>query len=71
MTDFELATRTGLQQTSIGKRRGECMAVGFVRAMTNADGTNVTRPAPSGSRAIVWTLTPQGVQWLANHAGDS
>lgn len=51
LTDFELAALTGLQQTSIGKRRGELRDGGFVRA------TNRTRSAPSGAQAIVWEAT--------------
>ena len=48
LTDFELADLTGLQQTSIGKRRGELRDAGLVRA------TERTRRAPSGALAIVW-----------------
>lgn len=48
LTDFELADLTGLQQTSVGKRRGELRDAGLV-----VD-TGRTRPAPSGAPAIVW-----------------
>lgn len=48
LTDFELADRTGLAQTSVGKRRGELRDAGFV--IDSGD----RRPAPSGSAAIVW-----------------
>jgi len=48
LTDFELAEITGLQQTSIGKRRGELRDAGLVYD------TGRRRPSPSGSRAIVW-----------------
>lgn len=48
LTDFELAELTGLQQTSIGKRRGELRDGGFVRD------TGRRRRAPSGAMAIVW-----------------
>lgn len=48
LTDFELAARTGIAQTSIGVRRKELVDAGFVR-----DSGRV-RPAPSGSAAIVW-----------------
>lgn len=37
MTDFELADATGLQQTSIGKRRKDCQDVGFVDALLDED----------------------------------
>jgi uncharacterized protein YdaL len=58
LTDFELAARSGLQQTSIGKRRGECMKAGLVEAAP------ATRPAPSGSLAQVWRITDAGLAWL-------
>ncbi len=51
LTDFELADLTGLQQTSIGKRRGELRDRGLVRD------SGRRRPAPSGSLAIVWVAT--------------
>ena len=55
MTDFELAAHTKIAQTSIGKRRGELVALGLAeRAPVNP------RPAPSGAKAIVWRLTPAG-----------
>lgn len=48
LTDFELAERLGLQQTSAGKRRGELRDAGLVYD------SGIKRPAPSGSLAIVW-----------------
>jgi len=60
MTDYELATETGFQQNSIGKRRGECMAVGYVTAKLDTNNQPIKRPAPSGSKAIVWCITPEG-----------
>lgn len=48
LTDFELAEITGLQQTSIGKRRGELRDAGLVRD------SGQRRPSPSGSPSIVW-----------------
>lgn len=48
LTDFELAALSGLQQTSIGKRRGELRDAGLVRD------SGRRRAAPSGSMAIVW-----------------
>ena len=50
LTDFELATVIGRQQTSAGKRRGELRDAGLV-----VD-SGVRRPAPSGSFAIVWRI---------------
>lgn len=55
LTDFDLAAITGKAQTSIGKRRGELAKAGLVIATTER------RASPSGSPAIVWKVTPQGV----------
>ena len=65
LTDFELAELTGLQQTSIGKRRGECMKATpkLVEVLRDAHGQKVKRPAPSGSNACVWTLTAEGANY--------
>lgn len=54
LTDFELASVMGRQQTSIGKRRGELVRAGLII------GTTERRPSPSGSAAIVWKITPEG-----------
>jgi DNA-binding transcriptional ArsR family regulator len=48
LTDFELADKTGYQQTSIGKRRTELRNMGLV-----AD-SGRRRKTPSGASAIVW-----------------
>lgn len=48
LTDFELAERTGVPQTSIGVRRKELADAGYVEP------AGTTRPAPSGSAAMVW-----------------
>lgn len=48
LTDFELADLTGVQQTSIGKRRKDLERAGLVRR------TLRTRPSPSGRASIVW-----------------
>lgn len=60
LTDFELADLLGSQQTSIGKRRGELRDKGYVEA------TDSYRPAPSGADAIVWRITQDGAQALAD-----
>lgn len=63
LTDFELAKKTGVQQTSIGKRRLELQYEGLVESLKMnrlGDIEVVTRPAPSGAAATVWTLTLQG-----------
>lgn len=59
LTDFELAARTGWQQTSIGKRRGECVAKGWVE-VNIVDGVKVKRPTPSASLALTWRITHSG-----------
>jgi hypothetical protein len=64
LTDFELATLTGRQQTSIGKRRGELFAVGLVEVLRDGHGDPVKRPAPSGALALVWVITSAGVEYL-------
>ena len=66
MTDFDLASRTGWQQTSIGKRRGECVESGWVEVAT-CEGIKVKRQSPSGSMALVWRITPAGRQFLEAH----
>ncbi len=65
LTDFELAAKLGRQQTSAGKRRGELRDVGMIEA------TAERRPAPSGSPAIVWRITPTGVEFLKLQQGSS
>lgn len=80
LTDFELADLTGIAQTSIGKRRGECAAAGLVEAVmiskesvddddefgvkTAQETVTLKRPAPSGSAAIVWRITQAGLDYL-------
>lgn len=59
-TDFELAAESGVQQTSIGKRRGECAKHGLVEVCTDADGKKITRPSPTNSPALVWQITETG-----------
>lgn len=65
-TDFELASATGWQQTSIGKRRGEAMYAGYVEKALDAFGLTIKRPAPSGSPALVWQITPAGIAFYEN-----
>ena len=62
LTDYELADITGLQQNSIGKRRGDCMMAGLVSKFV-VSGEVQKRPAPSGSMSIVWTLTAKGEKY--------
>jgi hypothetical protein len=65
LTDFELAALMGRQQTSAGKRRGELRDAGMIADTTRR------RPAPSGSSAIVWSITAYGQAIVAQwNAGD-
>jgi len=64
MTDFELADVTRLQQNSVGKRRKDCQDAGFIERLKDEEGLTVKRKTPSGSNAIVWTLTKEGIAWL-------
>ena len=54
LTDFELGRLMQRQQTSAGKRRGELRDGGLIEQ------TDLRRPAPSGSSAIVWRITDAG-----------
>jgi DNA-binding transcriptional ArsR family regulator len=64
LTDYELAYRTGLQQNSVGKRRKDCQDAGLVDFFMNDIGEKVKRPAPSGSKALVWKITDAGISYL-------
>jgi predicted transcriptional regulator len=64
LTDYELAAHTGLQQNSIGKRRKDCQDVGLVDVHFNEIGEKVKRPTPSGSKALVWTITAEGISYI-------
>ena len=66
LTDYELSARTGLQQNSIGKRRKECQDAGLIVGFMDAYGNNVKRPAPSGSKSLVWALTEEGSAYVSN-----
>lgn len=62
LTDFELADRTGVQQTSIGKRRLELTRDGLVESVIDpATGRPATRPSPTGSPSMVWAATRDGI----------
>ena len=55
LSDFGLESVTGVQQTSIGKRRLELERLGLV-----APCIGVTHLSPSGSKSQVWHLTAAG-----------
>jgi hypothetical protein len=65
LTDFELADLTGIQQTSIGKRRGELVAVGYIERARDEAGCGATRPSPTGTPAAVWQITSAGLRAYA------
>jgi hypothetical protein len=67
LTDFELALGAHAQQTSIGKRRGECRDQGWVEP-DHVNGVPVRRKAPSGSLAQVWRITDKGREALRGSA---
>ena len=58
LTDYELGDRTGLQQNSAGKRRGELMAAGLIEE------TALRRLSPTQSPCIVWKITRAGVAFV-------
>ena len=64
MTDYDLASATGLQQNSIGKRRSDCANAKLVRDCVDADGLPVKKKAPSGANCIVWEITTAGRSFL-------
>lgn len=64
MTDFELADRTGVAQTSIGCRRCDLVKAGL------AAKTGGRRPSPTGSPALVWALTDAGREFYINNEGE-
>ena len=63
MTDFQLAEKTGLQQTSIGKRRKDCQDARLVDFYMPG-GEKERRQTPSGSSAYVWQITDLGKKFL-------
>jgi hypothetical protein len=65
LTDFELADLTNIQQTSIGKRRGELVAIGYIERARDDNGVTMTRPSPTGTPAAVWTITSEGLRAYA------
>ena len=69
LTDFELADVTGVQQTSIGKRRKELVDHGLVESVLDpATGKPATRPSPTGSPSMVWRATADGIsRAIASH----
>lgn len=54
LTDFELEERTGVKQTSIGKRRKDLVDAGEVEMVEDLSGKPVKRPTSTGSLSQVW-----------------
>lgn len=71
LTDFELAAKTGVQQTSIGKRRGECKNHDLVEALRDDSGEVVTRPSPTNSPSTVWAITAKGREFYLNQKSQA
>lgn len=63
-TDHELSHATGWAVSSIGKRRGDLMNLGYVRP------TDDRRDSPSGSPCTVWAATPEGEQAWRRHENN-
>lgn len=61
LNDFELEDVTGVQQASIGKRRGELRDKGLVRRASDEAGNALSRPSHEGNPSAVWCLTAAGV----------
>jgi hypothetical protein len=60
LTDFELGAKMQRKQTSAGKQRLELQRFGYV------EDAGCTRPSDTGSRAIVWRITPAGMKAAGN-----
>lgn len=76
LTDFELEARTGIRQTSAGKRRLELERAGLVTRCMMVDPVTLQlvpgrRPAPSGASAAVWEITPAGREACSGPLGVS
>ncbi len=63
-TDFEVAERLGVAQTSCGPRRPALIEAGLVV------GTGERRSTPNGGTAEVWRATGAGVIEARNHRGN-
>lgn len=64
LSDFDLEAKTGVQQTSIGKRRGELRDAGLVARAFDEAGKGRTRLSPSNTPAAVWVITDAGRRFL-------
>lgn len=58
-TDWELCLTTGVGVNSINRRRGDLLAMKLVRDSGRTKATN------TGSPAIVWVITDEGVSKMA------
>lgn len=66
-TDYELAEKTGIPQTSIGCRRHELTGKMKGKQVNTAyvEDAGIKRPSPNGSPCIVWRCTERGHQIAA------
>ena len=53
-----------LDRADVIKGNKDCQDAGFVDFLTDKDGVKVKRPSPSGSNALVWTLTQTGCNYV-------
>ena len=60
LTVHEIAAYCRLDAHAIGKRVGELERGQVLEVLKNADGSDVTRPTPSGRSARVWVLKKAG-----------
>lgn len=56
LTVHEIAAFCRLDAHAIGKRCGELERASILQVLKNADGSDATRPTPSGRSARVWVL---------------
>ena len=66
LTDFELSDITGIQHSSIGKRRKDCFDYGLVEYYVIND-VRVKRPTKTGCKALVYVLSPRGKAYVEEH----
>lgn len=67
LSDFALARHTGRKQTSIGKRRGELVELGYVERARDTNGCWAQGVSDTGSPCALWQITDAGV--AARQAG--
>lgn len=76
LSDFDLERVTGVRQTSIGVRRGECVKAGLVCRAFLLDPVSLERVplngvSPSGAACSRWELTPEGRDLVASWRAEA